>query len=56
MGKEEKDNYTKLLDIEPKWLIDYLADMIAENEDDLSQAIDMKDREWVEGIIENHIY
>ena len=25
--------YTKLLDINPTWLIDYLAEMIAENDD-----------------------
>ena len=49
-------NYTKLLEIDPKWLVEYLADMIAENDDAFEYAIMAKDRDYVENIIEKHIY
>lgn len=56
MEQVERNNYTKLLDIDPKWLIAYLADMIAENDDAFEYAIKTKDRDDIESIIERHIY
>lgn len=52
----ENDEYTKLLDIDEIWLIDYLTDMIVENDDDFEQAIAQMDRDEVSSIIERYIY
>lgn len=56
MKQSERDNYTKLLDIDTMWLIDYLSEMIAENDDAFEQAINFKDLDEVKSIIERHIY
>ena len=56
MEQNEKDNYTKLLDIDAIWLLDYLAEMIAENDDAFEYAIKTKDLDYVKNIIEKHIY
>lgn len=56
MNQVERNNYTKLLDIDTKWLIEYLADMITENDNAFEYAIQTKDRDEVESIIERHIY
>lgn len=56
MKQDERDNYAKLLDIDAVWLIDYLSEMIAENDDVFEQAINFKDLDEVKSIIERHIY
>jgi len=56
MSQEERNELTKLLDIEPKYLINYIADLIVENEDDIAYSIEHKDRELLESIIERYIY
>lgn len=56
MNQSEKHNYTKLLDIDATWLIDYLSEMIAENDDAFEYAIETKDLDEVKNIIEKHIY
>ena len=52
----ENDEYTKLLDIDEIWLIDYLTDMIVENDDDFEQAITQMNRDEVSSIIERYLY
>lgn len=56
MDREIRKYYTKLLDINPKWLIQYLTDMIVENDDEFEEAIKFKDRDSVSNIIEKYIY
>jgi len=56
MELKERENYTKLLEIDHNWLLEYLADMITENDDDFELAIETKDRDLVQSIIEKHIY
>ena len=53
---KKKSNYTKLLDIDCKYLIDYLSEMIVEHDDDFQYALEHKDREYLESIIKRHIY
>jgi hypothetical protein len=56
MNKQERNELTKLLEIEPYYLIDYLTDLIVENDEDIAMAIETKDRERLTSIIERYIY
>lgn len=50
------DNYIKLLEVDPSWLIEYLTDMVTENDDSLEEAIKTKDRDYVSDIVGRYIY
>ena len=56
MEANEENELTKLLAIEPNYLINYITDLVVENSDSIRQCIETYDRDWLASIIERHIY
>lgn len=56
MEEKERDELTKLLNIDSNYLINYIADLVVENSDSIRQCIETYDRDWLESIIEKHVY
>lgn len=56
MDKQKRNDLSKLLEIDTHYLIDYISDLVVENDDDILMAINTKDREYLESIIEKYIY
>jgi len=56
MTEEERKQMDLLLSINSTWLINYMSEMIIENENEIQHAIEYKDRKYLESVIEKHIY
>ena len=54
--KLHKREYTKLLELDPIWLVNYLTEMIIENDDRFEDALNFKDGDIIKAIIEQHLY
>ena len=54
--KRHRREYTKLLELDPIWLVNYLAEMIIENDDRFEDALNFKDDDLIKAIIEQYLY
>ncbi len=54
--KFHKSEYTKLLELNPIWLVNYLAEMIIENDDKFEDALNFKDKDIIKALIEQYLY
>lgn len=56
MDNRVREYYATVLSINSTWLIQYLTDMVVENDDAFEEAIKSKDRDSVSSVIEKYIY
>ena len=54
--KLHKEEYTKLLELDPVWLVNYLTDMIIEKDEEFENAIHMSSKSSVMALIEQYLY
>ena len=54
--KRHRREYTKLLELDPIWLVNYLAEMIIENDDKFEDALNFKDKDIIKALIEQYLY
>lgn len=54
--KLHRREYTKLLELDPIWLVNYLAEMIIDNDDRFEDALNFKDEDLIKALIEQYLY
>ena len=54
--KLHKKEYTKLLELDPVWLVNYLTDMIIEKDEEFENAIHMSSKSSIMALIEQYLY